>query len=131
MLRLLALVHPPPLITAGFLQLERLYFVSDQAHFGFQVSHILPVMQAGFAMLESGCCRSKNLTNILLKVEIFPSFVLSSHPRQNMLDTCVGAVWWWLVGFAFAFGDETSNPFIGNKYFALTDVPRHVAQRFN
>ena len=34
----------------------------------------------------------------------------------------IGAVAYWLVGFAFAFGAE-SNGFIGHKYFALADLP--------
>ena len=34
----------------------------------------------------------------------------------------IGAVAYWLFGFAFAFGDK-SNKFIGHYYFALADLP--------
>lgn len=41
----------------------------------------------GFAMLEAGFVRSKNSSNILLK---------------NMLDTYIGAIMYYLVGYGFA-----------------------------
>jgi ammonium transporter, Amt family len=63
------------------------------------------MMQAGFAMLCAGSVRQKNVKNIMLK---------------NLLDACFGAIGFYLVGFAFAFGgDSTSKTFIGNTYFAL------------
>jgi len=46
-------------------------------------------MQAGFAMLCAGCCRAKNVQNILLK---------------NVTDVCMGTMCWWACGWAFAYG---------------------------
>lgn len=46
-------------------------------------------MQIGFAMLCAGSVRSKNTMNILLK---------------NVMDACIGAIVWWLVGYGIAWG---------------------------
>ncbi|KAK3250169.1 ammonium transporter [Cymbomonas tetramitiformis] len=65
-------------------------------------------MQAGFAMLCAGSVREKNCMNILLK---------------NILDACVGAVVFYLVGFGFAYGTGSrTNSFIGNDDFWLQDI---------
>jgi len=63
-------------------------------------------MQAGFAMLEAGGVRAKNTQNILLK---------------NVLDACLGALLWWMVGFPFAYGERTNgdNGWIGANNFFL------------
>lgn len=55
-------------------------------------------MQAGFAMVETGFTRAKNAGNILMK---------------NMMDLVLGSIFFFLVGFAFMFGDE--SPVIGLK----------------
>ena len=44
-------------------------------------------MQCGFALLEAGTVRAKNTKNILLK---------------NLLDACVGALIWWVIGYLIA-----------------------------
>ena len=64
-------------------------------------------MQAGFAMVEAGFVRSKNVTNILMK---------------NMLDCCLGSIAFWAVGWAFAYGfvqGGSANGFIGTSQFFL------------
>ena len=56
-------------------------------------------MQAGFAMLEVGSVRKKNSKNILVK---------------NFMDACIGAIMWWAMGYAIAFGtDNDRNRFAG------------------
>mmetsp|Transcript_48469 Transcript_48469/g.90278 ORF Transcript_48469/g.90278 Transcript_48469/m.90278 type:complete len:537 (+) Transcript_48469:128-1738(+) len=74
-------------------------------------SYLVFFMQAGFALLEAGSVRSKNTKNILLK---------------NVLDACLGAAVWWLIGYPFAFGgpyeQDDRNPFIGaGTNFAMAD----------
>lgn len=63
-------------------------------------------MQAGFSMLESGCVGAKNVTNILFK---------------NLMDACIGALFFWWLGYGFAYGDDTDGPFIGGTGFALVN----------
>jgi len=66
-------------------------------------------MQAGFAMLCAGSIRAKNVKNIMLK---------------NILDACGGAVGFWTIGYAFAYGgaDSSKITFIGNADFVLKNV---------
>lgn len=65
-------------------------------------------MQAGFAMVEAGSCRAKNVQNILLK---------------NLTDVCVGTIGWWASGWAFAYGGPMTsdglleNGFVGSQQF--------------
>lgn len=61
-------------------------------------------MQTGFAMLEVGSVHAKNTRNILLK---------------NVLDACLGAIFWWFFGFGVAMGDSEGNGFIGTDKFGL------------
>jgi Amt family ammonium transporter len=62
-------------------------------------------MQSGFALVEVGSVRHKNSQSILIK---------------NLWDSAMGCIGFWLVGYAFAFGDV--QYFIGyNKdYFAAS-----------
>jgi len=59
-------------------------------------------MQAGFAMVESGCCRAKNVQNILMK---------------NLVDVCVGTMCWWAFGWTLAYGiaDGDNHPFANSN----------------
>ncbi|KAJ8747192.1 hypothetical protein K2173_010025 [Erythroxylum novogranatense] len=64
-------------------------------------------MQLGFAMLCAGSVRAKNTMNIML---------------TNVLDAATGAVFYYLFGFAMAFGTP-SNGFIGQQFFGLSRFP--------
>lgn len=46
-------------------------------------------MQAGFALVETGFTRAKNVAHCMM---------------MNMMVFCIGALGYWLVGFAFQFG---------------------------
>ena len=69
--------------------------------------------QVGFAMLCAGCVRKKNVQNTLLK---------------NLLDACGASIAFFSVGYAFAFGnttsddDPTSKTFLGTSNFFLVGV---------
>ncbi|KAJ4969410.1 hypothetical protein NE237_016111 [Protea cynaroides] len=64
-------------------------------------------MQLGFAMLCAGSVRAKNTMNIML---------------TNVLDAAAGGLFYYLFGYAFAFGDP-SNGFIGHHFFAMKSFP--------
>jgi ammonium transporter, Amt family len=62
-------------------------------------------MQAGFALVEAGLTRAKSVANIMMK---------------NMMDFCAGALAFWAVGYAFAFGAD-GNDVIGAGGWFLGD----------
>jgi Amt family ammonium transporter len=66
---------------------------------------LVMIMQAGFAMVETGFTRAKNACNIMMK---------------NMMDFSVGAVTYWAIGFALMFG--AGNAFFGTSGFFLKDA---------
>lgn len=76
------------------------------------VSHVLLsaylvfFMQMGFALVEVGSVHHKNTINILIK---------------NFMDACIGAIVWYIWGYAFAYGVEGDGPFIGGGNFGLSD----------
>jgi Amt family ammonium transporter len=57
-------------------------------------------MQAGFALVEAGLTRAKNVSNIFMK---------------NLMDFCVGAIVFFAIGYAIAFGGDFTGAgkFIG------------------
>ena len=68
-------------------------------------SALVFLMQAGFAMICSGCVRKKNVQNTLLK---------------SLLDVCGSCIAWFCTGYAFAFGCKPDrSSFIGASQFAL------------
>jgi len=70
---------------------------------------LVMLMQAGFAMVEAGSCRVKNVQNIMMK---------------NLVDVCLGTFCWWSFGFMIAYGDcepdsdgKTDCKFAGNRMY--------------
>jgi len=91
------------------------------------------LMQAGFAMVCSGCVRKKNVQNTMLKSildgELHTTiFVcqLSLFPISltTFLDSVSGSsIAFYFVGYAFAFGgDPEKVSFIGSSNFLLLDA---------
>ncbi len=52
-------------------------------------SFLVFFMQAGFAMVETGFTRAKNVAHTMM---------------MNMMVFCIGAIGYWLVGFGLQFG---------------------------
>ena len=73
--------------------------VADE--FWFLLAGVLVmIMQAGFAMVETGLTRSKNAANIMTK---------------NMIDFCVGAILYWAIGYSLMYSyAEGGSAWIGN-----------------
>ena len=68
-------------------------------------------MQAGFALVEAGLTRAKNVVNIFAK---------------NMADAIIGILAFFASGYALAFGNdpdgETISKIAGSRGFALTKI---------
>lgn len=62
-------------------------------------------MQAGFALVETGSVRHKNAQSILIK---------------NVFDSAIGCIGFYLIGYAFAFGNVHSFMGFDSKYFAVS-----------
>jgi Amt family ammonium transporter len=67
-------------------------------------------MQAGFAMVEAGLTRSKNVSNIMAK---------------NLADACLGVLVFFCVGYGFAFGG--GNDWFGTDAFFLSGADKFPA----
>jgi Amt family ammonium transporter len=66
---------------------------------------LVMLMQSGFAMVEAGACRIKNVQNILMK---------------NVVDVCFGTMSWWAFGWMFAYGfdaNQTKENLIGTRQY--------------
>jgi ammonium transporter, Amt family len=66
------------------------------------------IMQAGFAMVETGLTRAKNAVNICMK---------------NLMDFSVGSLAFWLVGFGIMFGTNHTGWF-GTDGFMFSDFAK-------
>jgi Amt family ammonium transporter len=60
------------------------------------------IMQAGFALVETGLTQAKNATNITMK---------------NVMDFCFGAIVYWAVGWGFMYGQDALGGLIGTSEF--------------
>jgi Amt family ammonium transporter len=60
------------------------------------------IMQAGFALVETGLTRAKNATNITMK---------------NVMDFCFGAIVYWALGWGFMYGKDALGGLIGTSEF--------------
>ncbi|KAI3430105.1 uncharacterized protein J3R85_008248 [Psidium guajava] len=87
-------------------QLSSVSYAVDTTYLLFS-AYLVFSMQLGFAMLCAGSVRAKNTMNIML---------------TNVLDAAAGGLFYYLFGFAFAFGSP-SNGFIGRHFFGLKEVP--------
>lgn len=63
-------------------------------------------MQPGFALVESGFTRAKNAGNIIMK---------------NFMDFSVGAIAYWAVGFALAYGGVSVGGFFATGGWFVSD----------
>ena len=61
------------------------------------------LMQAGFCLLESGTSRAKNSINVAIK---------------NLVDICVSALAFWIVGFGLMYG-QSEYGWFGATHFAI------------
>ncbi|MDR0402527.1 MAG: ammonium transporter [Treponema sp.] len=60
------------------------------------------IMQAGFALVETGLTRAKSAANITMK---------------NVMDFCFGAIVYWAVGWGFMYGKDSLGGLIGADQF--------------
>jgi Amt family ammonium transporter len=65
------------------------------------------IMQAGFALVETGLTRAKNATNITMK---------------NVMDFCFGAVVYWALGWGFMYGKDALGGLIGSDQFFFGEM---------
>lgn len=72
-------------------------------------------MQAGFAMVEGGMCRAKNVGNLMLK---------------NLMDFCVGSILFFIVGFGLMFGTSAGG-FAGTDNWLLSKFGFDDSNAFN
>jgi hypothetical protein len=95
-------------ITAENSQVQKSNQETIKVLFLVYCSSLVFLMQAGFAMICSGCVRRKNVQNTILK---------------NLLDVCGSSVAFFFVGYAFAFGgDPNTTSFIGDTNFLLIET---------
>ena len=73
-------------------------------------AYLVFIMQLGFALLEAGSVRAINTKNIIM---------------QNILDTCISIVMWWLTGYGISQGYYSGG--IGDMTASATRDPSQFA----
>lgn len=86
---------------------EAIALVQEHANFVWTLvaACLVFFMQAGFALVEAGFTRAKNVINIMMK---------------NLMDFSMGSLAYWAVGFGLMFGVSKTG-FIGTSGFFLSD----------
>ncbi len=74
--------------------------------FVFIAAVLVVFMQAGFALVEAGLTRAKNVANIMMK---------------NVMDFSAGVLAFFAIGYGLAYG-ETGTAFFGTNGFFLTGI---------
>lgn len=69
------------------------------------------LMQAGFALLEAGSCRSKNTVNVIMK---------------NFTDTAAGAIIFYIIGYGLMFGTNSTGWFGTDHFLPSTQNPNEI-----
>jgi Amt family ammonium transporter len=69
------------------------------------------IMQAGFALVETGLTRAKNATNITMK---------------NVMDFCFGAIVYWALGWGFMYGKDALGGLIGTDQFFYSPMEVNI-----
>ncbi|MDR1575824.1 MAG: ammonium transporter [Treponema sp.] len=69
------------------------------------------IMQAGFALVETGLTRAKNATNITMK---------------NVMDFCFGAIVYWALGWGLMYGKDALGGLIGTDQFFYSPMEVNI-----
>lgn len=94
-LLVLVALSPPAIADDASASMDMVWLVTASA--------LVFLMQAGFALLESGMSRSKNTLNVVMK---------------NYMDVCIGTLIFWAIGYGLMFGSNTTGLF-GTDLFLL------------
>jgi Amt family ammonium transporter len=108
LLKVLLILAPLLLVSTASMAEEALTIGDVQRNLDFVWTLVAAVlvflMQAGFALVETGFTRAKNAINIMMK---------------NMMDFSIGSIAFWALGFGLMFG--VSDGWIGTSSFFLSD----------
>jgi Amt family ammonium transporter len=96
-----ALTQPAVVAIADAAAIESLSFSLDVIWL-FIGAILVFIMQAGFALVETGLTRAKNATNITMK---------------NVMDFCFGALAYWALGWGFMYGADSGGLIGTNQFF--------------